>query len=188
MNHIIGISGKRGVGKTTAAKYLERFYRFEVVSFASLLRDQAAQLFPFKELHLKGGLKEKPFEDYDWAPRDFLIKFGQFMRYWDENYWVNAALKKIEGKDRVVFDDLRYTNEANILKRNGAKLIRIERYKKENPCKPNPFYDNDPSETQLDDYKHFDAKIEKFHNVKLFDLHKELDVKMKILGFDPDGN
>ena len=78
---LIAFSGKRGVGKTTAARYLVSSHGFINVSFADRLKDISKKLFPFTNDELHGNGKEQKFEKYDWTPRDFMIKFGQFMRY-----------------------------------------------------------------------------------------------------------
>ncbi len=105
--------------------------------------------------------KEKKFKTYDWSPREFLINFGEFIRYHDEQYFVREALSKCSAKDGYyVFDDVRYENEYNIIKNIGGKIIRIERDPKQNP------YGKDidtVSETALDKME-FDYKIDKFRN------------------------
>jgi len=177
---IVGISGKRGAGKTTAADYLVKMYGFTKVSFAALLKEQAKLLFPFSREQLYGSAKEKKYKKYDWTPRDFMIKFGQFLRYWDQDYWIKYALLECEKHDRVVIDDLRYQNEANILKAAGAKLIRIRRYKNDNPFFDKK-YEREESECQLDDYGGFDEIIHEFENKAIPALHKTLDYRMKKL-------
>jgi hypothetical protein len=173
---IIAFSGKRGVGKTVAAQYLSTNYGFKVVSFAGRLKELANLLFPFTPKDLYGANKEKPFEPYSWTPREFLINFGNFMRYYDPNYWIMIATKGISGN--IAIDDLRYKNEARYLKDDGAKLIRISRFAKDNPYKGEI---NDPSETDLDDYKDFDYKINEVENISIYGLHTRLNHIMEEL-------
>ena len=177
MPKIIAFSGKRGVGKTTAALHLVEKYGFKRVSFADRLKEIGCMLFPFKNQDLSTKGKEKPFSVYDWTPRDFLISLGQFMRYFDPDYWVKASnLDKLEG--RVVIDDLRFPNEAEYIKSLGGIIIRIERYENLNIYGKNL---DDPSETSMDNYK-YDHKIDDCRNVSMDDLTSSLDDLAKQLG------
>lgn len=177
-NTIIAISGKRGVGKTTAAIYLQEKFGFKRVSFAETLKRHAEVLVPGinRVMGVKG--KEKPFFKSGESARQFLISFGQFMRYWDEDYWIKASgIDTAEGL--IVIDDLRFKNEAKYLKAKGAKLIRINRYEHINCYGKNL---DDPSETDLDDFKEWDYVIEDCTNVTIDDLMKQCDRAMKDLG------
>lgn len=174
---IIGFSGKKGTGKTTASNYVSRLYGFKTRSFASPLRDIAKSLFGFKDTDFHLNNKEKPFLDYDWCPREFMVNLGQFLRYHDTDYWV----KRI-GLDKVYdysIDDVRFKNEAEHIKKMGGIIIRIERYTKQNPYY-NSAMANDISETDLDDYE-FDYRITEPQNVELEDLQAACSNIMKTL-------
>lgn len=174
---IIGISGKRGVGKTTGANHLVKKYNFIKVSFAEDLKLAAKQLFPFTEVDFTSvKRKEAKYKMYDWSPRDFLINLGEFMRYHDKSYWLNRAMAKCADTTKnYVFDDLRYENEAEAIKAMGGKIVRIGRYPKQNP------YGKDldiASETSLDTYK-WDYEIPAMWNMTLTDLYRKLDGVME---------
>lgn len=173
-NMIIGLSGKRGVGKTALANYLHRHHGFTVVSFAGPLKKLAEDLYP----GISKAPKEKPFASYDWTPREFMVRLGDFMRYHEQDYWLNRGLEVISKPGRWVFDDVRFKNEAEALKKSGAKLVRINRYEKDNPYGRNL---DIPSETELDDYG-FDHVIEDCVNNSLKQLYNEGDVMLKTLG------
>lgn len=181
MGYIVAFSGKKGVGKTTAADYLAGNYNFKKISFASALKEKAKLLFPFSYAHLYGDMKETKLGSYDWTPREFMVKFGQFMRYWDEQFWIKVVIDQIrkEPDTKWVIDDMRYRNEAALLDKEGAAMIRIERYKKHNPYK-NGLFADDESETQLDNHN-FKYRVEAFDNIDLSDLHKRLDIIMKTI-------
>lgn len=162
---ILGLSGKKGTGKTLAADYLVRDAGFTKVSFASKLKELSKQLFHFSQADLYGETKETPFKEYDWTPRDFMIKLGHFARYYEPNYWIKSVDLSAR---RVVIDDMRFINEAEFLKTKGAKLIRIERYESQNPYKTDS---TDASECELDNYA-FDHTIEKQMNGTKSELYR----------------
>jgi len=171
---LIGISGKRGVGKTTAARYLERFYGFKKLSFADEIRSIAKSLFKFSDTDFTDiRKKESDFLDYDWTPREFLINLGEFLRYHDRDYFLKHTLNKIPAKSKglYVIDDVRYENEAEMIKKGGGSILRITRYQKENPYGKNL---DIPSETALDNYK-YDYIIHEFNNQSLTKLTGQLD-------------
>lgn len=183
----LAFSGKRRRGKTTAADYLVRHHKFVKLSFAEILKLQAKELFDFTDEQLNSDAKDKPFRKYDWTPRDFLIKYGQFMRYFDQDYWATKLVVKAASLEdsSIVVDDLRFKNEAKILKAMGFKLVRIERYKKDLDITYDPNVDGDVSETDLDDFADFDAVVEPFQNTTKPVLFKSLDGLVKTLGNYP---
>lgn len=175
---LIGFSGKKGSGKTCAANYLVKNYSFKLKSFATPLREQAKNMFGFKDSDFSLLYKEKPFLHYDWCPREFMTHLGQFMRYHDPEYWINRI-----GLDKVYnycVDDLRFKNEAKHIKNMGGILIRIERYKSFNPYAQGDM-NTDISEVDLDNAE-FDYTVDASNNVTLEDLYKMLDKIMATLG------
>jgi adenylate kinase family enzyme len=177
---ILGLSGKRGTGKTTTANYLVKYYGFKKLSFADLLKTQASKVFEFTEEQLNGKEKEKPYFKNGETPRDFFIKYGQLIRYFDSEYWVTETLKQAHKLPRVVIDDVRYPNEIEGIKKAGeCKIIRLERYKHLNIYKTEL---NDESETLLDYYS-FDKVINEVENISYKSLYTRLDLLMDELGY-----
>lgn len=176
---IIGISGRRGVGKSALAAYYHRHKGFDIVSFAGPLKAMAKSMMPFTEADLTNvKKKEAPFKEYSWTPREFLINLGEFMRYHEPNYWLNKGLAACSlSKGRYVFDDVRYVNEADAIREMGGKIIRVNRYEKSNPYGKNL---DIASENNLDNYK-FDFTIHDCVNTTLDSLHQEGDFVLKEL-------
>lgn len=168
---IIGISGKRGVGKTLFANLLGTKFDYEKISFAEPLKELSCQFFPFSKLDLHSiTRKEKPYAEYSWSPREFLIGLGEFVRYYDKDFWARKGLDQCsDPKGAYVFDDVRYENEADKIIAMGGKVIRMERYEDENPYGKNL---DIPSETALDKYGKFSYTIEKYQNKGIDDLRK----------------
>lgn len=173
---IIGFSGKRGVGKTAASVYLARKYGFHTISFAASLKEKAKLFFPFTPSDLSEKGKEKPYKNYDWTPRDFIISVGKMARFYDPDYWVNNSPLETQQGD-ISIDDVRFPNECEKIKSMGGKVVRIERFEKLNIYGKNL---DDASETSLDNYKGFDYTIDACRNVALQDLHDRLDYMMEL--------
>lgn len=176
----IAFSGKMGVGKTTAANLLNNQYKYTKISFAQDLRDCAKVFFDFQDMDFKHpDRKNAPFKSrlrdriYPWTPREFLIGLGGFVRFYDKEYWLQAVLDDIKEKPKAFYalDDLRFTNEADALKKAGFVLVRINRYEKDNPYgAPQDI----PSETDLDNYKGFDYVIHDCENTSVERLRTRL--------------
>lgn len=171
---IIGISGKRGVGKTLAANHIAKEHKFKVVSFAGELKSMARSMFKFSDNDLTiPTKKESPWKGHDWSPRDFMIHLGEFMRFHETDYWLNRGIDACveHVKNNYVFDDVRYINEADAIRKLGGVILRIERYEKHNPYGKNL---DTPSETDLDKYT-FDYTVERVWNIEHEDLFRQVD-------------
>ena len=177
---IIAISGKKGVGKTSAANYVAKQYGYQKISFSTALKDLAKHIFPqFTESMLNGELKEVPqtFLNGGGTPREFLEKLGQFLRYWDKDYWLKEIDKVISFNPHrnYVCDDCRFPNEVEYFKGLGGTIVRINRYPSQNPYREDS---SSPSEISLDNYK-FDYVVNECDNVDLYILYSSVKNIMK---------
>lgn len=131
-----------GSGKTTFANYLVTQHGFVRRSFAGGLKAM------FKTLLLESGMNEYDalewMQDTELKEAPMLLLGGKSPRHamqtlgteWGRNciaedIWVRLALSKAEaimaqGRS-VVFDDLRYINEADALRNAGGKIARVVR-------------------------------------------------------------
>jgi hypothetical protein len=130
---IIGLSGYAQSGKDTVAKFLIEHYGFERVAFADPIRDILIDLNPILEngLHLNSVVNE-----YGWEMtkkkeevRRLLQSLGLSARtVLDQDIWVIAALRKMEEvNNRYVVTDVRFENEAVMIKQLGGQVWRIQR-------------------------------------------------------------
>ena len=140
---IIGLCGLIGSGKGTVANILVDEHKFEKISFADKLKDAVSVLFDWDREMLEGETSESRFwreqEDTFWTketgrkitPRLVLQEFGtDCMRngFYD-GVWVSFVRKRIiENPDiNFVIPDVRFTNEAEIIKGLDGKVWCVKR-------------------------------------------------------------
>lgn len=177
---IIAISGKKGAGKSTVSQMIESICNsndFPVVQmgFADALKDEICETFKVTRTDIE--VKKDRF-------RPILQSWGELRRFINgEDYWTNQLLNKISKLPNttklVLIYDLRYKNEATILRKyNGSILIRINRFI--------PFLalDKHSSETDLDDYDQWDEVIDNTRSKSLNDILTEVSqilIKRKVV-------
>jgi hypothetical protein len=140
----IALIGKARSGKDTAAAFLVRERAYTRVAFADPLKEMALSIDPLVPTHLYGDRRvhvrlSALVRDAGWEyakdhypeVRRILQSIGQTQREFDADYWVNVAARKIAGAEAwnmpVVVTDVRYLNEAVMLRARGFKMIRIIR-------------------------------------------------------------
>jgi hypothetical protein len=127
---IIGLTGRVGCGKDTAASAIIETMGFEKASFAEPLKATLCYLF---------GWNMKQWEDLEWKETPNDACFGKTPRYvaqtfgtdWgrnmiDHNIWVELAIRELAG-DRIVFTDVRFDNEAQAIRDAGGYVVEVVR-------------------------------------------------------------
>lgn len=137
----IGLCGFTGCGKSTIANILVTKYGYTELSFASALKDVLTSIFGWDRQKLEGLTPEdrqwREMEDPLWSamlgrsitPRNMLTEIGKdIMRdHFHEEIWVKVVESKLKKYDRVVITDCRFPNEFEMVRRNGFKIVRIDR-------------------------------------------------------------
>jgi len=168
---VIGLSGEKHVGKSTAALFLES-KGFKKLAFAEPLKNICSSVFnansiDFRDYNRKdsvikpikltiknfinlleyANLRYYPIDEETFklaissfinstnynrllnTPREVLQVVGTdiFRDLIDSEYWVKVARSSIPKDSKVVFDDVRFNNEANMIKNLGGSIIRIKR-------------------------------------------------------------
>ena len=128
---IIGLAGYAQSGKDTVAQILVNKYGFERRAFADKIRDILYELNP-----MVGGEPIQVRVDSDgWDKakqhpevRRLLQKLGVAGRaHITDSIWVNAAMREMAVEGNYVFSDVRFENEATMLRSCGGEIWRIER-------------------------------------------------------------
>jgi len=157
MVHVIGISGKAGHGKSTAAGIIARIL-VDRYSREQVHRVPLAQALKYDVIGMgfaPEDIAEKPL----WM-RKLLQAYGQARRAVDANHWVGKVAHFVSLIDQradrqfVIIEDVRFLNEASYVKLDAlGHLLRVNRmsYKDDTP--------QDDSETQLDNYDSWDKEF-----------------------------
>ena len=133
---IIGISGRKGSGKSSAARAILHEYGPAVcveLDFALPLKNLCAAVFGAPVRALWGSEQEKCeiIERLGMSGRQLLQSVGQGFReiypdVWTE-LWMKEALARLEHSRMIVAADVRYPNEIGAVRALGGRVIRLER-------------------------------------------------------------
>lgn len=142
---IIGICGRQGSGKDTAAlminkitnnRFTTKRFSAKLKEFAGILLGVPADLFEDREF------KESYIPQYGMTVRELLQRFGtDFIRETvHPNLWVEATLLDYKDHNWII-PDVRFINEADAVKSRGGIIVKINRKTKK---------DIHPSENEMD--------------------------------------
>jgi hypothetical protein len=172
---IIGMTGRKRSGKDTVGAYLRMKHSFAQESFAKPLKEAVRYIYGWGHEHLDGSLKEVVDPYWQTTPRAVLQSFGtEIGRQLDQNLWVKSLQRRLEsfqtepsGPFSFVITDVRFPNEADVVKALGGEIWRVIRPSLGERT------DLHASETSMDDYV-VDREI--VNNGSIADLHNQVDV------------
>lgn len=125
---VVGITGKAGSGKDTVADFLVREHGFQKLSFATVLKKMLATAGMPEPANRED--KEAIIPGFTFTWRDAAQKLGtEWGRALDNDIWVMAIEKYISmteekrgHRPRFVLSDVRFENEAVLIRRRGSLL------------------------------------------------------------------
>jgi hypothetical protein len=129
---VVGITGTAGSGKTAAARIMCDRYDFSRVRLAEPIKRMARALGLTHD-QVAGPLKDIPLDELcGKTPRYVMQTLGTEWgrRMVGEDIWVRVAEKEIRrlmsNGVSVVVDDVRFPDEAAMIKKLGGAVVRIE--------------------------------------------------------------
>lgn len=193
--NLIGILGKARSGKDSAADFMMEMLngtskkpKWEHVSFAAILKKSVEVLF-----HLPPGAANDsarramrlPFLDCTLAK--FLQDYGQTMREkFGQDFWIKALFDQIPVGAHWIISDVRYPNEANMIKSLGGIIVKIERTHDDRPPALSMQDGRDPSHSSEALVDSIDADALIVNNKSLADLKESIRHTLMKMGLHPD--
>ena len=148
---LLGLCGKKYVGKDTLADYLVSRHGFIKKSFAGPLKDMCQHLFLFSDAQCHNPrLKDVVDPRWNLSPRMALQMVGTdwIRNQWDKDFWVKRMhfdLSACQNHDRIVLSDVRFENEKDLVVGMGGHVWGISRSRVHT-------VDSHESETNLDGF------------------------------------
>jgi len=129
MINLIGLTGLKQSGKTTAARYLRDTFAYHQADFASPIRSMVADMIG-TTVEAMEQIKEQPHPVLGgrtprYAMQSLGTEWGRQMIHPD--VWVLAMTQQIRTSPRLVIADVRFDNEAELILRHGGHIIEIIR-------------------------------------------------------------
>lgn len=120
---LLGLGSKAQVGKDFAAIGLRQYFDVERIAFADALKHDLANLFSDNNLDFHELCKDLKTKE---MIRPLMTAYGDVMRAFDPNIWVDKALKGKElTHELTIITDVRFPNEVQAIKKLGGYYIDI---------------------------------------------------------------
>lgn len=125
---LIGLTGKKRVGKSSVAAILCGWGAFHEESFAGPIRAAVAAILGVSEHELE-AVKESPQPDFGGCtPRRMLQTLGT---EWGRqmiapDLWLASMARRLRGQ-HVVISDVRFDNEARFIRERGGVVVEVVR-------------------------------------------------------------
>lgn len=130
---LIGLTGKSGSGKSTAADYLWSTSGFLEMAFADRLKEAASVLFGWDRLALDDQeYKAEACPVWGITRREALQKLGTeaIRNVFGDDFWIKTwrqVYDQIQIIDSVVVSDVRFPHEADTIRDMGGVIVHIVR-------------------------------------------------------------
>lgn len=138
---LIGLVAGKQSGKSTFADYLCKKYSFTTQAFADPIKDGVKIMFDFSDEQMEGILKEVIDKRWGISPRQALQIIGTdiFRKHLPDTvpglsqigdkFWLERfKIWYRKNKDKnVIVSDIRFPNEAKLIKDMGGMVVKIQR-------------------------------------------------------------
>ena len=176
-SRLIGIVGRKRAGKDTIADILTRRSFFQKQAFADFLKQGCAAMFMLSPDQVYSERKDEKDERWNVTPRQILqvvgtdlirnqlqkvlpdLNLGQDSTLWCRN--MRLFLETCNPLQQVVIPDVRFQDEADMIRDMGGMLIRVERA------------NQDKEDTHISEKEQIDIKVT--HTFKNDDTIKDLE-------------
>jgi ABC-type dipeptide/oligopeptide/nickel transport system ATPase subunit len=179
---ILGLSGRQGSGKDTAAQHLVAKHNWRRIAFADAMRVSLYRLNPYLEtveMRLQDALFA--FENWDILKRELpevrrlLQTFGTEVGrdVFGESIWIDIAMRAVDSapESNWVITDVRFENEVQAIRQRGGHLIYIRRP----GCKANKAHRSERFDTRAV------ADIEVVNNLDIENLQQCIECSVACL-------
>lgn len=128
---LIGLTGRAGSGKDTAAAYLAQAHRFMPLAFATPIRQMLQAGLGLTEEDFAPANKNEIIARLQRSPRQLMQTLGT---EWGRTHvhssvWVDLAVYELDRMENldVAFTDVRFEEEASMIRNRGGFIVRLVR-------------------------------------------------------------
>lgn len=173
MTILIGLTGKKFHGKDTAALLIKENCNSNNVSFLSFaepIKKALSIVHCIPEICFnEPNLKEIPMKELNnKTPREMAQWFGTdiYRNQFDQNIWLTNMSKRIKNcdSDIIIVTDVRFDNEAQIIKDLGGKIILVDASERVSYKTDNHASENGISNEYIDDILYNNTSIKDLKN------------------------
>ncbi len=138
---LIGVAGRKYHGKGTIGDILVSEHGFTQLSLAGPMKKACAEIFSLDESQLYGDRKEIVDDYWQVTPREIMQFVGTelfrngmsaLLPQIGTELWIKVLSRRIQvlrsqGISKIVVTDVRYPDEANAIKEQGGKVVKVIR-------------------------------------------------------------
>ena len=165
---IIGLTGKKGCGKSTVGRIIAEEWGYGIKSFATPIKLMLSAMGLSDDELYNPEKKEEIIPEFGKSPRELMqllgTEFGRTLV--SQNIWVASLEKHLEQGQSYVIDDVRFPNEAAMIRANGGIVVRVVRGLDDEPAE---HISEAGIDTELINYE--------IRNISCYESDLELEVK-----------